>query len=83
MVTASGECNPWLHAASLAQEARQILDSIDVNGNSKIDYEEFIAATLHFNKLNREENMYQVRRAAGVWPLCTDLRGAIHLLGFS
>ena len=33
------------------------MDTIDVNGNSRIDYEEFLAATMHFNKLNREENM--------------------------
>lgn len=33
------------------------MDSIDVNGNSRIDYEEFLAATLHLTKLNREEQM--------------------------
>ncbi len=26
-----------------------------MNGNQLIDYEEFIAATIHLNKLNREE----------------------------
>ena len=44
------------------QEAQVILDNIDVNGNSRIDYEEFLAATLHFNKLNREENMVNAFR---------------------
>lgn len=38
-------------------EVQQILDKIDVNGNSRIDYEEFLAATMHLSKLNREENM--------------------------
>lgn len=33
------------------------MDQIDQDGNSRIDYEEFLAATLHANKLNREENM--------------------------
>ena len=31
------------------------MDLIDVNGNQKIDYEEFLAATMHLNKLNRED----------------------------
>nr|AFK09219.1 calcium-dependent protein kinase [Dunaliella salina] len=39
------------------REAQYIMDSIDVNGNSRIDYEEFLAATLHLTKLNREEQM--------------------------
>lgn len=30
---------------------------MDVDGNSKIDYSEFLAATMHSNKLNREDNM--------------------------
>ncbi len=34
-----------------------MMDKIDVNGNSRIDYEEFLAATMHLSKLNREENM--------------------------
>lgn len=35
------------------------MEKIDVNGNQKIDYEEFIAATIHLNKLNREELMVE------------------------
>eukprot|EP00967_Tisochrysis_lutea_P156431 scaffold315224_cov18-Tisochrysis_lutea.AAC.1 len=35
------------------------MDNIDVNGNSRIDYEEFLAATLAYNKLNREDNMME------------------------
>ncbi len=35
------------------------MDSIDVNGNQKIDYEEFLAATMHMNKLNRDDVMME------------------------
>ncbi len=38
-------------------QVQRILNDIDLDGNSKIDYEEFLASTLHLNKLNREENM--------------------------
>ncbi|KAG2428086.1 hypothetical protein HYH02_014477 [Chlamydomonas schloesseri] len=38
-------------------EVQRILNDIDLDGNSKIDYEEFLAATMHLNKLSREENM--------------------------
>eukprot|EP00983_Pelagomonas_calceolata_P062644 1147374-Pelagomonas_calceolata.AAC.10 len=41
------------------REAQYIMDNIDVNGNSRIDYEEFLAATLAYNKLNREDNMME------------------------
>lgn len=44
-------------AALAFAEVEKIVDSIDVNGNQKIDYEEFLAATMHINKLNREEVM--------------------------
>lgn len=40
-----------------AQQVQRILNDIDLDGNSKIDYEEFLAATMHLNKLSREENM--------------------------
>ena len=33
------------------------MNDIDLDGNSKIDYEEFLASTMHYNKLSREENM--------------------------
>ncbi len=35
------------------------MQNIDVNGNSRIDYEEFLAATMHLSKLNREDNMME------------------------
>uniref|UniRef100_A0A7S2QUB8 Calcium-dependent protein kinase n=1 Tax=Chlamydomonas chlamydogama TaxID=225041 RepID=A0A7S2QUB8_9CHLO len=46
-------------AALAFQEVAKIVDQIDVNGNQKIDYEEFLAATIHLNKLNREEVMVE------------------------
>lgn len=36
-------------------DVESIVNQIDVNGNNLIDYEEFIAATIHLNKLNKEE----------------------------
>jgi calcium-dependent protein kinase len=36
-------------------EVESIVNQIDINGNQLIDYEEFIAATIHLNKLNKEE----------------------------
>lgn len=38
-------------------ELQRIVDKIDANGNQKIDYEEFLAATIHLSKLEKEENM--------------------------
>lgn len=38
-------------------ELQRIVDNIDANGNQKIDYEEFLAATIHLSKLEKEENM--------------------------
>lgn len=38
-----------------AVEVERIVDQIDVNGNHLIDYEEFLAATIHLSKLNKEE----------------------------
>eukprot|EP00798_Chlamydomonas_sp_ICE-L_P004948 gene4948-34724_t len=40
-------------------EVAKIVDGLDVDGNNTIDYEEFLAATLHMNKLNREETMME------------------------
>ena len=39
-------------------QVEKIVGLIDVNGNQLIDYEEFIAATIHLSKLNREEVMH-------------------------
>ena len=40
-------------------QVENIVGNIDVNGNQLIDYEEFIAATIHLSKLNREDMMME------------------------
>lgn len=44
-------------------EIRQLMDAADVDQNGTIDYGEFLAATLHLNKIEREENLF----AAFAW----------------
>ncbi|XP_024357591.1 calcium-dependent protein kinase 26 isoform X1 [Physcomitrium patens] len=39
-------------------EIRQLMDAADVDQNGTIDYGEFLAATLHLNKIEREENLF-------------------------
>lgn len=39
-------------------EVKQLMDAADVDGNGTIDYIEFITATMHRHKLEREENLY-------------------------
>lgn len=39
-------------------EAKQLVEAADVDGNGSIDYIEFITATMHKHKLEREENLY-------------------------
>lgn len=44
----------------LAESELQIIMSrADVNGDGTIDFNEFLAATLHLSKVQREENMYK------------------------
>ncbi|TVU42474.1 hypothetical protein EJB05_08881, partial [Eragrostis curvula] len=38
-------------------EIRDLMDAADINNSGTIDYIEFIAATLHLNKLEREEHL--------------------------
>ncbi|PPR99002.1 hypothetical protein GOBAR_AA21664 [Gossypium barbadense] len=38
-------------------EFRALMQAADVNNNGTIDYEEFVAATLHLNKIEREDNL--------------------------
>jgi hypothetical protein len=47
------------------------MDLADVSGDGGIDYNEFVAATLHVSKLEKEENLVRVRaaRAAHAWCL--------------
>eukprot|EP00775_Hariotina_reticulata_P005659 gene5659-5898_t len=40
-------------------ELQRIMENADVNGDGKVDYEEFLAATMHLGKLEREENLYK------------------------
>ncbi|WIA08867.1 hypothetical protein OEZ85_008288 [Tetradesmus obliquus] len=40
-------------------ELQRIMENADVNGDGKVDYEEFLAATMHLGKLEREENLYR------------------------
>jgi calcium-dependent protein kinase len=42
------------------EEVEQILDSVDINGDHRVDYGEFLAATVHLSKLNREDHLEQV-----------------------
>ena len=34
------------------------MEQADADGNGTIDYGEFIAATMHINRLDREEHLY-------------------------
>ncbi|XP_075481431.1 calcium-dependent protein kinase 2-like [Primulina tabacum] len=40
-------------------EVKQLMDAADVDGNGTIDYIEFITATMHRHRLEREENLYK------------------------
>ncbi|XP_049348004.1 calcium-dependent protein kinase 17-like [Solanum verrucosum] len=39
-------------------EIKQLMEAADADGNGTIDYEEFITATVHMNKMDREEHLY-------------------------
>ncbi|XP_019155393.1 PREDICTED: calcium-dependent protein kinase 17-like [Ipomoea nil] len=39
-------------------EVKQLMEAADADGNGTIDYEEFITATMHLNKMDREEHLY-------------------------
>lgn len=41
-------------------ELRQLIATADVDGNGTIDYEEFVAATVNLNKLEKEEHCMEV-----------------------
>ncbi|KAL5577759.1 hypothetical protein UlMin_019458 [Ulmus minor] len=40
-------------------EVKQLMEAADVDGNGTIDYLEFITATMHRHKLEREEHLYK------------------------
>ncbi|KQK10184.2 calcium-dependent protein kinase 2 [Brachypodium distachyon] len=39
-------------------EVEQLMEAADADGNGTIDYEEFITATMHMNRMDREEHLY-------------------------
>ncbi|KAI4311989.1 hypothetical protein MLD38_036849 [Melastoma candidum] len=39
-------------------EVQQLMDAADVDGNGTNDYIEFISATMHRHKLERDEHLY-------------------------
>ncbi|XP_039800443.1 calcium-dependent protein kinase 14-like isoform X2 [Panicum virgatum] len=39
-------------------EVQQLMDAADADGNGTIDYEEFITATMHMNRMGRDEHLY-------------------------
>ena len=54
-------------------ELRQLIATADVDGNGTIDYEEFVAATVNLNKLEKEEHCMEVitSSVAGQTYACT------------
>lgn len=43
-------------------ELQQLMAIADVDGDGLIDYNEFVAATMHLSKLNKEELLQRVRQ---------------------
>lgn len=53
-----------LCAAVLQDELKNLMAIADVDGDGLIDYNEFVAATMHVSKLEKEELLQKVRPAA-------------------
>ncbi|XWS38286.1 hypothetical protein CRYUN_Cryun19dG0118600 [Craigia yunnanensis] len=49
---------PKLGTKLSESEVRQIMEAADVDGNGTIDFIEFITATMHMNRMEREEHLY-------------------------
>ncbi|XP_021289318.1 calcium-dependent protein kinase 3-like [Herrania umbratica] len=49
---------PKLGTKLSESEVRQLMEAADVDGNGTIDYIEFITATMHMNRMEREEHLY-------------------------
>lgn len=45
----------------IQEDLQQLLAVADVDGDGMIDYNEFVAATMHISKLEKEELMQKVR----------------------
>ncbi|XP_073301831.1 calcium-dependent protein kinase 1-like [Primulina huaijiensis] len=50
---------PKLGTKLSESEVRQLMDAADVDGNGTIDYIEFITATMHMNRVEREDHLYK------------------------
>mmetsp|Transcript_19888 Transcript_19888/g.64727 ORF Transcript_19888/g.64727 Transcript_19888/m.64727 type:complete len:514 (-) Transcript_19888:65-1606(-) len=40
-----------------SQDIKALIEAIDVDGNGQLDYQEFVAATIHYNKIAQGENL--------------------------
>ncbi|TYJ06719.1 hypothetical protein E1A91_A12G254200v1 [Gossypium mustelinum] len=49
---------PKLGTKLSENEVRQLMEAADVDGNGAIDYIEFITATMHMNRMEREDHLY-------------------------
>ncbi|KAL6174780.1 hypothetical protein ACLB2K_051426 [Fragaria x ananassa] len=49
---------PKLGTKLSESEVRQLMEAADVDGNGTIDYIEFITATMHMNRMDREDHLY-------------------------
>ncbi|PWA47883.1 Calcium-dependent protein kinase 3 [Artemisia annua] len=50
---------PKLGTKLSESEVRQLMEAADVDGNGRIDYIEFISATMHLNRVEREDHLYK------------------------
>ncbi|KAG5014531.1 hypothetical protein JHK85_020667 [Glycine max] len=50
---------PKLGSKLSESEVRQLMEAADIDGNGTIDYIEFITATMHMNRMEREDRLYK------------------------
>ncbi|XP_019710864.1 calcium-dependent protein kinase 1 [Elaeis guineensis] len=50
---------PKLGTKISESEVRQLMAAVDVNGNGTIDYIEFITATMHMNRMEKEDHLFK------------------------
>ncbi|CAM0953512.1 unnamed protein product [Alopecurus aequalis] len=50
---------PKLGTKITESELRQLMEAADVDGNGTIDYVEFISATMHMNRLEKEDHIFK------------------------